>query len=193
MKSLNDVILHEDITLILTLLSENNMKLSKILDSINNTVTHIAAFAGRKELVEVLLKYIKETGDDEHVKNAFGQTPQLLAELGGYNDIVKLFDKPMPSSVEGMKIDEVDERLVTEIQQENWKRYLRSGWTVNSETIAALKGRYPLCSEVLTVVKELTPQIMSQRKPILILSGEMKNWKALNKWKKTELIDRYIQ
>lgn len=190
LNALNDVVLDEDISLILNKLSVNNVKLSEILDSFNNTVTHIAAYAGRKRLVETLLRYIKATDDDNHMENAFGQSPQLLAELGGFNDIARLFGNPLPSVRE--EFVRINKSLVNEFQHINWKKYKRSGWTVKSESLNVLKESYPLCSEVLPVIQELTHQSMSHRTPLLIHSDEILDWKAWSKWRKKDILNRYV-
>ena len=195
MTALNDVILHEDIRLILKHFLVTDIKLSQLLDAHNNTVLHVAAYAGRIKLVETLLQFIS---DSPNFKNVYGQTPRHLAMQGGYTNIASLF--PLNNNEDGTVENggdnggANDRRAVTEFEQLNWKRYLNSGWNVEQHSLDDLNSSYSLCSQVLPIVKKLNKKIMSHHHmPLLIYSQDMgeKKWNAWRNWRKRDLIERY--
>ena len=191
LESLNAVILHKDIELVLKLLNRSNIKLSHVLDQHNNTILHCAAYAGRTELVKMLLKFVVDTNDDVNFKNHFQQTPRHLAIAGGHTHIASLFqvsdDKQAHTRLQTEKL----RGSVEMFQHEKWKNYLNSGWNIIEKSLKQhLNSSYPLCSQVLPIAQTY---MASHHSPLLIYSEEVnkKQWNAWKHWRKNDFIERY--
>lgn len=192
MQSLTDVILHNDVDMIVKHFG-SNLHLLQILDSFNNTIFHIAAYAGRYKLLELLSN---EFVDMNNVRNSFLQTPMDLAEIAGHLSIIQLFNSSPLSLQDSRTVNKRTDSVADPFLTTSWKRYLNSGWTL-SFTTQELKIKFSLCNQQLPVIstkhmsfQDFVMKVSSKHTPV-VLTDFGDEWIAWKNWRKHELIKRY--
>ncbi len=200
MTALNDAILHNDILIILKHIVDSDTKLSQLLDADNNTLLHVAARAGRTKLVETLIEHVNDNNDNPNIENVYGQTPRHLALANGHTHIANMFqlnnnnvdnDRDDREPVDGRAA--IDRTAISEYEKLNWDKYLNSGWNNDQPSLDDLNSSYPLCSQVLPIVKEINKEIMNgYQTPLLIYSAQNnEEWTAWKNWRRNDIVERY--
>ena len=123
LSDLNSAILHTDLELIVSHFGPR-LDLSSVNDAWGNTMLHTAAYAGRRGLVEFLIKHKVPV----NVKNVFGQTPRVLAEMAGHRDVSRLLAPRDETLFEPFAPRDCKEDIrKTEPGQPAWDLYCSSG------------------------------------------------------------------
>ena len=82
-EALNSAVTHADLQLVLTRWPA--LHLSSVVDHMDNTLLHEAAYSGRRALVEMLVERV-----DVNSRNDFGRTPLHFAHAGHHWEIAEL-------------------------------------------------------------------------------------------------------
>ena len=206
---LNSATTYTDIELILTHWPALN--LSAVVDHRGNTLLHDAAYSGRVNLVEMLVKTL-----DVNAENDIGLTPLRLAYAGHYQDIAAVLSSHgaldtsfVHSETAGKSVEGnegvcfqsesnqghscLEKQSSVESSEHNvwWQKYLNSGWANSDAITASAQEVFAAGCKVVTrnglPVDEFMSEFYGGYRPV-VLQGMMDDWPAWDHWTKDSLI-----
>ena len=203
LQDLNAAISPLDLELIFNHL-RSSLDLMEVRDSRGNSLLHSAAYGGRNDVVELLLK----EGMSPNVVNHLNMTPLHLAYSGHFCSVahtlltagadpllVDLANRSAQDVLDssggcgGQVKRELDPPKDDPVPMVTWNRYLSSGWYSGLHNGLGRRCDLPI-KNVTMSVEEFVLHHISVRRPVLV-RGVIEDWPAWEHWTHSELLRRH--